>query len=464
MVFIEDFAAVNKDRCMDRLFGTDGVRGVAGTELSCQMAYDLGRAGAHVLTDGTHHPKILVGRDTRVSGQMLESALCAGICSTGATALLVDVMPTPAIAYLTRKYNADAGVVISASHNPMEFNGIKFFNAKGYKLSDEIEDKIQKTIENGCKDVEVATGAQVGKILDMNHAEDDYIDYLISINTADISGIKVAVDCANGAASSIAPKLFDRLGMDYVSIFDHPNGININENCGSTHMESLCGIVKDTGCDIGLALDGDADRMLAVDETGELIDGDQIMAVCAREMMRKNSLKSDTLVVTVMSNLGLMIFAEENGIKIETTKVGDRYVLENIIENGYNLGGEQSGHLIFFDDNTTGDGLIASIRLLEALANNSCNASSLGGIMKRLPQVLVNVVVSNELKNSYETDKEIVESIKALDDKYSGKGRVLIRPSGTEPLVRVMIEGVDEKMIKEDAEALAELIKQKLAL
>lgn len=447
---------------MQRLFGTDGVRGVAGTELSCQLAYDLGRAGAHVLTDGAHHPKILVGRDTRISGQMLESALCAGICSTGATVLLVDVMPTPAIAYLTRKYNADAGVVISASHNPMEFNGIKFFNSNGYKLSDEIEDNIQSIIEDNCSQVEVAIGAHVGKVKNMNHAEDDYVDYLMSLNKIDLSGIKVAIDCANGAASSVAPKLFDRLNMEYVAIFDHPNGININEGCGSTHMDSLKALVKDTQCDIGIAFDGDADRMLAVDENGELIDGDQIMAICGREMMKDNALKGNTIVATVMSNLGLSIFAKEHGINIETTKVGDRYVLENMVENGFNLGGEQSGHIIFFDDNTTGDGALAGMRLLEALAKNSCKASKLSGIMNRLPQVLVNVKVATELKHSYETDEEIVDSIKVLDEKYAGKGRVLIRPSGTEPLVRVMIEGEDIQMITSDAENLAKLIGDKL--
>ena len=448
---------------MQRLFGTDGVRGVAGTELNCQLAYDLGRAGSHVLTNGTGHPKILVGRDTRISGQMLESALCAGICSTGATVLLVDVMPTPAIAYLTRKYNADAGVVISASHNPMEFNGIKFFNSNGYKLSDEIEDEIQNIIKSGCSAVEVATGADVGRIKTMRHAEDDYIDYLQSLNKTDISGLKVAIDCANGAASSIAPKLLDRLNVEYVAIFDHPNGININETCGSTHMDNLSAIVKDTGCEIGLAFDGDADRMLAVDENGELIDGDQIMAICAKEMMENTALKKNTLVVTVMSNLGLSIYAKEHGISLETTKVGDRYVLENMVENGYNLGGEQSGHIIFFDDNTTGDGVLSGMRLLEALAKNSCKASKLSGIMNRLPQVLVNVKVAGHLKHSYETDKEIADYIKALDEKYAGEGRVLIRPSGTEPLVRVMIEGVDQEMIKKDAESLAKLIGKKLA-
>ncbi|MBN2879543.1 MAG: phosphoglucosamine mutase [Clostridia bacterium] len=447
---------------MQRLFGTDGVRGIAGTGLSCQMAYDLGRAGAHVLTDGAHHPKILVGRDTRISGQMLESALCAGICSTGAKVLLVDVMPTPAIAYLTRKYNADAGVVISASHNPMEYNGIKFFNSKGYKLSDEIEDRIQSIIDNGCREVEVATGAHVGGIEDMKHAEDDYIDYLVSLNNTDLSTIKVAIDCANGAASSIAPKLLDRLNVQYVAIFDHPNGININDNCGSTHMENLSALVRDTKCDIGLAFDGDADRMLAVDENGELIDGDQIMAIFAREMMKDNTLKDNTLVATVMSNLGLTIFAREAGINMEVTKVGDRYVLEKMIEKGYSLGGEQSGHIIFLNDNTTGDGVLSGLRLLEALAKNSCQSSKLSGIMSRLPQVLVNVTVSEKKKHEYGNDKEIADRIDSLDKKYAGSGRVLIRPSGTENLVRVMIEGVDQDVIKQDAESLAELIKKNL--
>jgi len=447
---------------MQRLFGTDGVRGIAGTGLSCQMAYDLGRAGSHVLTDGAHHPKILVGRDTRISGQMLESALCAGICSTGASVLLVDVMPTPAIAYLTRKYNADAGVVISASHNPMEYNGIKFFNSKGYKLSDEIEDRIQSIIDNGCSEVEVATGAHVGGIEDMKRAEDDYIDYLVSLNSTDLSGIKVAIDCANGAASSIAPKLLDRLNVQYVAIFDHPNGININDNCGSTHMGNLSALVRDTKCDIGLAFDGDADRMLAVDENGELIDGDQIMAIFSREMMKDNTLNDNTLVATVMSNLGLSIFAREAGINIEATKVGDRYVLEKMIEKGYSLGGEQSGHIIFLNDNTTGDGVLSGLRLLEALAKNSCKSSKLSGIMSRLPQVLVNVTVSEKMKHEYGNDKEIADRIDSLDEKYAGSGRVLIRPSGTENLVRVMIEGVDQDVIRKDAESLAELIKKNL--
>lgn len=448
---------------MDRLFGTDGVRGIAGTELSCSLAYDLGRAGAHILTDGAHHPKILVGRDTRISGQMLESAMCAGICSTGATVLLVDVMPTPAIAYLTKKYNADAGVVISASHNPMEYNGIKFFNSNGYKLSDEIEDKIQTIIHNDCKEVDIATGAHVGKTMTMNHAEDDYIDYIVSLNKVELTGLKVAIDCANGAASTIAPKLLDRLGVDYVAIFDHPNGININEHCGSTHMESLSGIVKDTNSYIGLAFDGDADRMLAVDEAGELIDGDQIMAICAREMLSRGTLKCDTLVTTVMSNLGLSIFAKENGINIVTTKVGDRYVLESMIENGYSLGGEQSGHVIFLDDNTTGDGILSGMRILEVLKKSSCKASELGSIMNRLPQVLVNVKVANKLKYSYTSDSEIGNFISKLEKKYDGSGRVLVRPSGTEALVRVMIEGVDVKEIEKDANDLASLVKERLA-
>lgn len=447
---------------MSRLFGTDGVRGIAGKEITCELAYNLGRGGAHVLTYGTHHPKILVGMDTRLSGDMLSASLCAGICSTGASALVVGVIPTPAIAYLTKKYNADAGVVISASHNPMEFNGIKFFNQDGFKLSDAVEDSIEELINNSCINVTTATGSDVGRIINMDNAKEDYIDYIISKSSDTIADLKVVIDCANGSASDLAGELYAKLGVDVIPINCEPNGININDRCGSTHLEELKRKIVDENADIGIAFDGDADRMLAVDENGNIIDGDKIMAICARELKRRNKLKNNTLVITIMSNLGLSIFAKENDINLEVTKVGDRYVLEKMIEEGYNLGGEQSGHVIFIDDNTTGDGMLSGMRLLESLKKNACKASELGAIMKVLPQILVNVKVINAKKNSYIYDEEIMDFIGTLEKKYAGKGRVLVRPSGTEPLVRVMIEGEDQDIISEDAQDLADLIDVRL--
>ena len=447
---------------MPRLFGTDGVRGVAGTELDCQLAYNLGRAGAYILTEGTHKPKILVGRDTRISGEMLECALCAGICSVGATAVPLGVVPTPGVSYLTRAYGADAGIMISASHNPMEYNGIKFFNRDGFKLPDETEDQIQAIIENGFKDVPSPTGGKVGRVKHKTRAEEDYLSYLASLNNVDLTGLKVAIDCANGAVSHMAPRFLADLGVEVVSIYDQPNGRNINDNCGSTHMENICRIVKDTGSDIGLAFDGDADRMLAVDENGNMVDGDQIMAICARELMEKNQLAHDTLVVTVMSNLGLTIAAKKMGFRLEKTKVGDRYVLERMLKGGYVIGGEQSGHVIFSRDNTTGDGLLSAMRLLEALKTRGCLMSELAGIMKPLPQVLVNINISNDKKPLLDEDIEIQRAINRIEDSYDGNGRVLVRPSGTEPLVRVMIEGEHEEVIQKDANTLAELIAHRL--
>ena len=345
---------------MSRMFGTDGVRGIANTELTADLAYALGRAGAFVLTEGTHKPKILVAKDTRISGDMLEAALVAGILSVGAEAVILGVVPTPAVAHLTRKYNADAGVMISASHNPVEYNGIKFFDGRGYKLSDELEDQIQAVIEGNFEGVPSPVGGAVGRSYTEETALREYIDYAMSTIKTDLKGLRVALDCANGAAYKAAVKAFRALGARVYVINDNPDGNNINENCGSTHMEELMDYVVRKNCDIGFAFDGDADRCLAVDEKGNMINGDFLLTICAKALKEAEKLNDDTLVVTVMSNLGLDIAAKREGINLVKTKVGDRYVLEEMLKKNYILGGEQSGHIIFLDHNTTGDGLVTA--------------------------------------------------------------------------------------------------------
>lgn len=444
---------------MSRLFGTDGVRGVAGTELTIELAMKLGQAGAYVLTkEKSHQPTIIVGCDTRISGGMLANALMAGICSVGANAVYVGVLPTPAVAYLTRLHKVDAGVVISASHNPMEFNGIKFFNGEGYKLSDDLEDEIQMHIENNMEDIDFPIGSGVGKIKYRFDMKDEYIEYEKNCVPVDLKGLKIVVDCAEGANYYTAVETLKGLGAELITIHTNPDGTNINSNCGSTHMGELKARVVAEKAQVGIAFDGDADRMLAVDENGKTVDGDQIMLICAKHMLDKKELKKDTLVVTVMSNLGLVLAAKELGIKLETTKVGDRYVLENMVQNGYNIGGEQSGHVIFLDENTTGDGLLSALRLLQVMVETKKPLSELAGIMEVLPQALVNAKVPNHKKNSYMEYPQIANAIKDLEDKFAGEGRVLIRPSGTEPLVRVMIEGKDQAIIEEEAHKLANLI------
>ena len=445
---------------MARLFGTDGVRGIAGQELSCSLAYNLGRAGAAVLTKGAGRPRILIGRDTRISGHMLESALVAGICSVGGDAYRAGVIPTPGIAYLTRRYGCDAGVVISASHNPYEFNGIKFFNRDGFKLPDRVEDEIEALLEQPER-MACCQGANVGMVHDMTTARKDYIEFLRSTvdPSMDLTGLKVVLDCANGAASVIAPELYDQLGANVMSIFDHPNGLNINDHCGSTHMDTLVRIVSALGAEIGLAFDGDADRLLAVDQTGRMIDGDQLMMILACQMKAEGRLRQDTLVATVMSNLGLHQAAQHAGISVETTQVGDRYVLETMLEKGYSLGGEQSGHIIFLDENTTGDGLLTSLHLLQAMAGRHMTLAQLAQVMTPLPQVLVNVPITPQRRDTWQGDSRVREKIQALEQAYGDSGRVLVRPSGTEPLIRVMLEGADQDRIHADAEALAACIR-----
>lgn len=446
---------------MDRMFGTDGVRGIANQELTSRLAYDLGRAGAHILTEGTHKPKILVGMDTRISGHMLESALVSGILSVGAEAVCVGIVPTPAIAYLTRKYGADAGVVISASHNPVEYNGIKFFNKNGYKLSDDLEDKIQAVIEGNFEGVPSPIGENIGRKIVEEAAIEDYIEFAKSTIDTNLKGLKVALDCANGAAYETAVQTFRALGAEVVVINNDPDGFNINKNCGSTHPEELMDYVVKKGCDLGLAFDGDADRCLAVDENGKLINGDFIMSICAKYMKDAGKLDKDTIVITVMSNLGMHIAMKKEGINFITTKVGDRYVLEEMVKDGYKIGGEQSGHIIFLDYNTTGDGLITGLQLSAIIKNTGKKLSELASIMKELPQVLVNAKIPNDKKDIYITDEEIASEIKNIEEKMEGNGRVLIRPSGTEPLVRVMLEGENQAEIDEIAHSLAKLIEQK---
>lgn len=446
---------------MARMFGTDGVRGVANTELTPVLAMQLGAAGATVLAnERSYRPTIMVGCDTRVSGDMLANALMAGICSVGANAVYVGVVPTPAVAYLANKYKVDAGVVISASHNPVEFNGIKFFNGGGYKLSDEMEDEIEALIKNGLKDVPKPTGSRVGKIKYRTDAREEYINHSKKQIDTDLRGMRIVVDCAEGASYYTSVETLRDLGAEVIAIHNNPDGTNINSNCGSTHMEELCARVVMEKADLGLAFDGDADRLLAADENGKPVNGDEIMAIVGNYMKSQGTLANDTIVVTVMTNLGFKIMSEKQGIHIEQTKVGDRYVLERMREIGANLGGEQSGHIIFLDQNTTGDGLLSALHLLEVVKKTGKKLSELKSIMEILPQALRNAKVPNHKKEAYMDYPEIVDAINGLEAKYNGEGRVLIRPSGTEPLVRVMIEGRDQAEIDKDAKALADLIEQ----
>lgn len=450
---------------MHRMFGTDGVRGIANKELTSGLAYNLGRAGAYVLTEGAHKPKILVGMDTRISKDMLESALVSGILSVGAQALCVGIIPTPAIAYLTRKYGADAGIVISASHNPVEYNGIKFFNSKGYKLSDELEDRIQNVIESDFEGVPLPIACKIGrKIEESCEAIRDYINFAKSTIDVDLSGLKVALDCANGASYITSVRAFEELGAEVSIINAEPDGTNINKNCGSTHPEGLMQYVVENGCDFGLAFDGDADRCLAVDEKGNLINGDFIMGIIGKYLKDQGKLDRNVVVVTVMSNLGLDIGLKKENIKTVKTKVGDRYVLEEMIKEGYKLGGEQSGHIIMLDHNTTGDGLITALQISAIVKKSGKKLSSLASMMKEFPQVLVNAKVPNDKKDIYLNDSEIASEIKKLEKTLDGSGRVLIRPSGTEPLVRVMLEGEVQSELNSMAQNLAGLIEKKANL
>lgn len=446
---------------MGRLFGTDGARGVAITELTTEMAMNIGRAAALVLAKECNHtPKIIIGKDTRISGDILEAALVAGICSVGANVHILGVVPTPAVAMLVRKYEADAGVMISASHNSVEFNGIKLFAGTGFKLSDEIENEIETLILDTPEKMTLKDGCEVGRVFYEKNAQWDYIRYVMKTVDSDFKGIKVAIDCANGSSSATAQRLFEGLGANCVFISNEPDGTNINENCGSTHMENLMKTVVEKKCDLGLAFDGDADRCLAVDENGNLIDGDHLLAIFSKFMKVQGKLKSNTCVVTVMSNIGFFKFAEANGINAATTGVGDRYVLERMQQFDYNLGGEQSGHIIFLDEANTGDGQLTGVKFLEVLKKTGKKASELVACMESYPQVLVNVKITADKKGMWEKNEKVQEAIAMYKEKLGDDGRILVRESGTEPLVRVMIEGKKTGIITEYAHNIAKLVEE----
>ena len=454
---------------MRKYFGTDGIRRIANTELTPELVYKVAKAGAYVLSKHANHaPTILIGMDTRISGTLIESAMTAGFLSYGANVKLLGVIPTPGVAYLTKKLKADASVVISASHNTYDFNGVKFFSNKGMKIPDELEEEIEEIMDSDKLSELTAVKDKIGVSEVRTDLLDEYLyffrkNFEEDFENVDKSNFVVAIDTANGATSLIAEKVFTALGIKHYILNNTPNGTNINEHCGSTHLDVIKKYVVENHCNLGIAYDGDGDRCLAVDENGNEIDGDKILAIMSKYMMEKETLNKNTVVATVMSNLGLKKYSEENGVNLIQTKVGDRYVLEEMLKNGYNLGGEQSGHVIFLDYNPTGDGILTSIMFIKTLLEENKKASELCNIIKLYPQVLVNAKVSSDKKYDFDKDEEIKEEIKKLEEEFSGNGRVLIRTSGTEPLVRVMIEGENQEYIKAKAEKLAKLIEKKLS-
>ncbi len=444
---------------MGRLFGTDGVRGIANKELTPELAFNLGKAGAYVLSKENKKPVVLIGKDTRISGDMLEDAISAGILAMGGNVIKVGVLPTPAIAYLVRYYKADAGVVISASHNPFEYNGIKFFNGDGFKLDDDLEEQIEDIIIRGTDVNSHITGEHLGRCLEADEAAlEKYTEFLKTTIDCDISDMKIVLDCANGAAYKAAETVYKGLGADVIMLSNTPDGMNINAGCGSTHPENLQRKVVETGADIGLAYDGDADRLIVVDEKGRIIDGDRTICICAKMLKETGQLKGDKVTATVMSNIGFHKYIEKLGCTVDVTSVGDRYVLESMLKTGCVLGGEQSGHIIFLNYTTTGDGILSSLQLLKAVKLLGKKPSELADEIEIYPQVLKNASVKNENKKKYADDPEIAAEIARLEALMEGEGRVLIRPSGTEPLVRVMIEGNDTEQITKLAEDLAVLL------
>ena len=444
---------------MGKLFGTDGIRGIVGEDLTHELAMKVGEAAAYVL-GGKKEITVLVGRDTRISGQMLASALSAGLMSQGAKVIDLGVVPTPAVSYLVKKYGATMGAMISASHNPSEYNGIKLFNNEGFKLPDATENEIEKYLLGKT----VPTTTKVGTYEVCDTAIDDYVNHIVDTSKDINKKLKIVVDCANGSASTTAPILFDKLGLDVVLMNYEYDGYNINDKAGSTHLEGLIKQVKKLKADVGIAYDGDADRCLMVDENGELVDGDQIMAISTLDLKREDKLTNNTLVGTVMSNLGLVKFCEANDVHFEATKVGDRYVLEKMLECNYIIGGEQSGHVIFKDCANTGDGELTSIQILNILTKQGVALSEAASIMKRYPQVLINVKVREEAKGQYENDSQVTKVIKEVEKQLNGEGRVLIRPSGTEALIRVMIEGLDQEDINKKAKKIADVIEKKFGV
>lgn len=445
---------------MGRLFGTDGARGIANKELTCELAMNIGRAAAYVLTEKTtEKPKVLIGKDTRVSSNMLEMALASGLCSVGADVVLVGYVPTPAIAFLVKDREADAGIMISASHNPCEFNGIKIFDGNGYKLPDAMEEKIEALVLDDMSPVKYPIGGEVGSVFQRYDYVDFYIDHIVKSVDADLSGIKIAIDCANGCASYTAQKIFTKLGAECVFMHDDPNGVNINAGCGSTHMDDLIDYVNGHNVDLGLAFDGDSDRCLAVDENGRMIDGDKMIAVFSLDMEKRGILKDSTAVVTVMTNLGFKHFARDNGIAVKQTAVGDRYVLEEMIKHGYNMGGEQSGHIIFKDFATTGDGQLSGAMLASIIKKSGKPASVVSSVMNSLPQTLLNIEATPEMKRAFKENKTVVDFIEKVNSSLGDNGRVLVRASGTEPLIRIMLEGENIAEIKHLANDIAKVIK-----
>ncbi|GAX88416.1 phosphoglucosamine mutase [Effusibacillus lacus] len=444
---------------MGRLFGTDGVRGVANTELTAELAYRLGRAGAFVLTRGKDKAKIVVGKDTRISGDMLEAALIAGILSIGADAVRVGVVSTPGVAYLTRSLKADAGVMISASHNPVADNGIKFFGGDGFKLTDQVENEIESLL-TGEDQMPRPTAGDIGRAEELPDASAIYADYLKTTISNRFDGLKVVLDCGNGAAYQLAPTVFHQLGAEVIAIHAEPNGVNINVKCGSTYPDVVRDAVLKHGADIGLSFDGDADRLIAIDEKGQLVDGDYVMAILGRALKAKGELANNTIVSTVMSNVGFVKAAKEIGIELVRTAVGDRYVMEAMREGGYVLGGEQSGHIIMLKHNTTGDGILTALQLTDVMVGEGKPLSELRSIMRSYPQVLVNVRVSS--KAGWDQNAAIQEAIRSVEAELGDEGRVLVRPSGTEPLIRVMAEGPDEQIVQEFAVRIANVVRKEL--
>ena len=448
---------------MGRLFGTDGVRGVANKDLTCELAMKLGRAAAAVLTNkSTRHPRVIIGKDTRLSSDMLENAMAAGLCSVGASVVLLGVVPTPAVAYLVEKYKADAGIMISASHNSYEYNGIKIFSGDGFKLPDDLEERIESLILGEAPLPAAPADSDLGTVETAPNALRDYIDHVKSTVHFSLDGLEIALDCANGSSAMTAETLFTELGAKVHMLSNEPNGVNINDGCGSTHMEALVEYVKTHRVDAGIAFDGDADRCLAVDENGEPVDGDFIMAICGLDMKSRGKLNKNCIVGTIMTNLGFIKFCEANGIHFEATKVGDRYVLEEMLLENYSFGGEQSGHVIFRDFATTGDGQLTAAQLLSIMKRREAKLSSMTTVMERYPQTMKNIRVSPEGKLAFYTDPKVKQAIDAATKMLAGNGRVIVRPSGTEPLLRVMVEGQDLALIEKIAEDISEVIKEEL--
>ena len=453
---------------MRKYFGTDGIRRIANTELTPELVYRVAKAGAYVLSKHSDHtPTILIGRDTRLSGTLIESAMTAGFLSYGANVKLLGVMPTPAVAYLTKKTKADASVVISASHNTFEFNGVKYFSNKGMIISDEIEEEIEEVMDSGKIDELNAVHNKIGTSEDATNLIDEYIFLFRKIFEDNIEenmkeDFIVGLDVANGATYKVAEEIFKKLGIKYKIINNNPDGININENCGSTHLDVLKKFVVDNKLSLGIAYDGDGDRCLAIDEKGNEINGDILLAIFSKYLQEKGKLNKNTLVATIMSNLGLNKFSEENKLNLKQTKVGDRYVLEEMLKNGYNLGGEQSGHIIMLDYNPTGDGILTSLMLIQIILEKNISVSKLCDIIDVYPQVLLNAKVNSSKKNNYEQDEDIHKMVEKIKNEFSNDGRVIIRPSGTEPLVRVMIEGKDINIITKKAKELAKFIEDRL--